>query len=231
MRLTGTELRLLEVLMRAVGQVQSRESLTERVLGRRLTPYDRSIDTHVSNLRRKLGLGENGLPEIRSIRGAGYVLIATGEARARAPRPDRACLQVENRCSLRIFLAFWAAMLLVLLSTAAVAWYRLSQYAADRPAAAGRRRPPRDSSRTAFRGCANGSAKQSARHVGRDIYIIDYTGDDILGRKLPPRLQFYAHRLEQAGLLTKGVPRDARAGSAAAHAAIRRSTTTPSTRS
>jgi DNA-binding response OmpR family regulator len=81
-RLTGTELRLLEVLMRAVGQVQSRESLTERVLGRRLTPYDRSIDTHVSNLRRKLGLGESGLPEIRSIRGAGYVLIATGEARA-----------------------------------------------------------------------------------------------------------------------------------------------------
>jgi DNA-binding response OmpR family regulator len=86
-RLTGTELRLLEVLMRAVGQVQSRESLTERVLGRRLTPYDRSIDTHVSNLRRKLGLGENGLPEIRSIRGAGYVLIASsGEARAESSR-------------------------------------------------------------------------------------------------------------------------------------------------
>jgi DNA-binding response OmpR family regulator len=81
-RLTGTELRLLEVLMRSAGQVQSRESLTERVLGRRLTPYDRSIDTHVSNLRRKLGLGENGLPEIRSIRGAGYVLIASGEIRA-----------------------------------------------------------------------------------------------------------------------------------------------------
>lgn len=81
-RLTGTELRLLELLMRSVGQVQSRESLTERVLGRRLTPYDRSIDTHVSNLRRKLGLGENGLPEIRSIRGAGYVLIASGEPQA-----------------------------------------------------------------------------------------------------------------------------------------------------
>jgi two-component system response regulator CpxR len=83
-RLTGTELRLLEVLMRSAGQVQSRESLTERVLGRRLTPYDRSIDTHVSNLRRKLGLGEAGLPEIRSIRGAGYVLIASGDARADA---------------------------------------------------------------------------------------------------------------------------------------------------
>src|SRR5690606_11123798 len=85
-RLTGTELRLLEVLMRSAGQVQSRASLTERVLGRRLTPYDRSNDTHVSNLRRKLGLGENGLPEIRSIRGAGYVLIPNGEARAEAAR-------------------------------------------------------------------------------------------------------------------------------------------------
>lgn len=81
-RLTGTELRLLEILMRAAGQVQSRESLTERVLGRRLTPYDRSIDTHVSNLRRKLGLGEGNAPEIRSIRGAGYVLTAPGRNRA-----------------------------------------------------------------------------------------------------------------------------------------------------
>lgn len=88
-RLTGTELRLLEVLMRSAGQVQSRESLTERVLGRRLTPYDRSIDTHVSNLRRKLGLGENGVPEIRSIRGAGYVLIASGEARTEAAQTAR----------------------------------------------------------------------------------------------------------------------------------------------
>ena len=51
----------------------------KRVLGRRLTPYDRSIDTHVSNLRRKLGLGEERLPEIRSVRGAGYVLTAQSE--------------------------------------------------------------------------------------------------------------------------------------------------------
>ena len=78
-RLTGTEFRVLEMLMRASGQVQSRELMTERVLGRRLTPYDRSIDTHVSNLRRKLGLGEARLPEIRSVRGAGYVLTAQSE--------------------------------------------------------------------------------------------------------------------------------------------------------
>ncbi len=86
-RLTGTEFRVLELLMRSAGQVQSRESLTERVLGRKLTPYDRSIDTHVSNLRRKLGLGQSGLPEIRSIRGAGYVLAAHAETRSDAA-PD-----------------------------------------------------------------------------------------------------------------------------------------------
>jgi DNA-binding response OmpR family regulator len=80
-RLTGTEFRVLEMLMRAPGIVQSRDLLTERVLGRKLTPYDRSIDTHVSNLRRKLGLGVPGLPEIRSIRGTGYVLTAQGEER------------------------------------------------------------------------------------------------------------------------------------------------------
>ncbi len=81
-RLTGTEFRVLEFLMRSAGQVISREQLTEKVLGRKLTPYDRSIDTHISNLRRKLGLGQEALPEIRSIRGAGYVLAAHGEERS-----------------------------------------------------------------------------------------------------------------------------------------------------
>lgn len=81
-RLTGTEFRVLERLMRAAGQLLTREQLTEQVLGRKLTPYDRSIDTHVSNLRRKLGLGRPGLPEIRGIRGAGYLLTAAGEEQA-----------------------------------------------------------------------------------------------------------------------------------------------------
>jgi DNA-binding response OmpR family regulator len=52
--LTGVEFRLLEVLMQQAGIVVSREQLTRQVLGRRLTPYDRSIDTHISNIRRKL---------------------------------------------------------------------------------------------------------------------------------------------------------------------------------
>ncbi|HSN71655.1 MAG TPA: winged helix-turn-helix domain-containing protein, partial [Steroidobacteraceae bacterium] len=81
-RVTGTEFRVLELLMRGAGQVQSRDSMTERALGRRLMPYDRSIDTHVSNLRRKLGLDEPGMPEIRSIRGAGYMLALHGSESA-----------------------------------------------------------------------------------------------------------------------------------------------------
>ena len=72
--LTGAEFRVLEVLIRAAGRVVSREQLTEQALGRRLELYDRSIDTHVSNLRRKLALGPAAELEIRGIRGAGYLL-------------------------------------------------------------------------------------------------------------------------------------------------------------
>jgi two-component system, OmpR family, response regulator CpxR len=71
---TGTEFRLLEQLMSGAGQVQSRELLTERVLGRTLSAYDRSIDNHVSNLRRKLVDEQGRGIEIRNMRGAGYVL-------------------------------------------------------------------------------------------------------------------------------------------------------------
>ena len=55
--LTGAEFRVLELLMRSAGQVISREAMTEQALGRKLVPYDRSIDTHISNLRRKLESG------------------------------------------------------------------------------------------------------------------------------------------------------------------------------
>ena len=60
----------------AAGKMQTRARLTEVALGRPLEAYDRSIDTHVSNLRRKLRLGPDALLEIRSIRGAGYLLTA-----------------------------------------------------------------------------------------------------------------------------------------------------------
>jgi DNA-binding response OmpR family regulator len=74
--LTGAELRVLELLMRSAGQVISRDAMTEQALGRKLVPYDRSIDTHISNLRRKLDLPPGTHPEIKNVRGSGYMLTA-----------------------------------------------------------------------------------------------------------------------------------------------------------
>ncbi len=73
-RLTTAEFLVLEALARSAGRVQSRATLTYQALGRRLEPFDRSIDTHVSNIRRKLCLDPGRSIEIRSLRGHGYVL-------------------------------------------------------------------------------------------------------------------------------------------------------------
>ena len=72
--LTGAEFRVLELLMRSAGQVISRDAMTEQALGRKLAAYDRSIDTHISNLRRKLELEAGANPEIKNVRGSGYTL-------------------------------------------------------------------------------------------------------------------------------------------------------------
>jgi two-component system response regulator CpxR len=72
--LTGAEFRVLEVLMQQVGIVVSREQLTRQVLSRRLTPYDRSIDTHISNIRRKLAaVAVTDEVSIVNVRRTGYV--------------------------------------------------------------------------------------------------------------------------------------------------------------
>ena len=71
--LTGAEFRVLEVLMQQVGIVVSREQLTRQVLSRRLTPYDRSIDTHISNIRRKLVAVADQV-SIVNVRRTGYVI-------------------------------------------------------------------------------------------------------------------------------------------------------------
>lgn len=71
--LTSVEFALLEALMRAAGQVVTREQLAQNVLGRRFMPYDRSIDVHVSKLRRKLGDQSADAERIKTIRGVGYV--------------------------------------------------------------------------------------------------------------------------------------------------------------
>lgn len=72
LELTNTEFQLLCVLMRHAGNLLSKEKLSEEVLGRRLSPFDRSLDMHVSNVRKKLA--QHGVDNvIKTMRGAGYI--------------------------------------------------------------------------------------------------------------------------------------------------------------
>jgi two-component system response regulator CpxR len=71
--LTSVEFDLLRVFLSHAGQVVSREILQREVLGRECTPFDRSIDTHVCNLRKKLGATAEGIDRIKSVRGSGYL--------------------------------------------------------------------------------------------------------------------------------------------------------------
>jgi two-component system, OmpR family, response regulator CpxR len=75
LKLTNAEFVILVTLMRSPGEVVSREALTRTALGRQLLPDDRSLDTHISNLRRKLGNDADNDVLIRSIRGSGYLLV------------------------------------------------------------------------------------------------------------------------------------------------------------
>ncbi|MCD6527705.1 MAG: response regulator transcription factor [Desulfuromonas sp.] len=77
--LTSVEFSLLEALLQQAGQVVSREILVEQVLGRRLLPYDRSIDVHISSLRKKLGPTNDNHERIKTIRGVGYLYALTVE--------------------------------------------------------------------------------------------------------------------------------------------------------
>lgn len=77
--LTTAEFSLLELLLRSAGRVVSRDTIAETVLGRRLSAFDRSVDVHVSNLRKKLDA--NGGDRIKTVRGTGYV-YATPEGPA-----------------------------------------------------------------------------------------------------------------------------------------------------
>ena len=79
--LTDVEFALLEVLMRAPGKVVAREEISESVLGRKFHPFDRSLDMHVSRLRRKLG-EQGGEERVKTIRGIGYQLALNQEAGA-----------------------------------------------------------------------------------------------------------------------------------------------------
>jgi len=71
--LTSAEFDLLGVFLHSAGVVIARDDLAHQVLGRDLAPFDRSIDVHVSNLRRKLGPLPDGKERIKAVRSVGYL--------------------------------------------------------------------------------------------------------------------------------------------------------------
>jgi len=81
LQLTSAEFNVLALLMERAGQVASKEWLTEQVLHRKLTAYDRSIDVHVSRVRQKLEQAKPGMAEmIKTVRGEGYQMVVGVEA-------------------------------------------------------------------------------------------------------------------------------------------------------
>jgi two-component system response regulator CpxR len=73
--LTTIEFQILELLMRSAGRVVTRDEITAVLYQRESTPYERSVDVHVSHLRKKLE--QDGTPLIRTVRGTGYILTAS----------------------------------------------------------------------------------------------------------------------------------------------------------
>jgi two-component system response regulator CpxR len=71
--LTLVEYSILEKLLKSAGTIVKREELVRDVLHRALSPFDRSMDTHVANLRRKLGHQVDGVERIKTVRGIGYI--------------------------------------------------------------------------------------------------------------------------------------------------------------
>lgn len=75
--LTSAEFELLALFFKSPGQVLSRDELVKGALGRELEPSDRSLDVHISNLRKKLGACPDGSERIRAIRNVGYVYVVS----------------------------------------------------------------------------------------------------------------------------------------------------------
>lgn len=76
--LTTVEYDVLEKLLRSAGRIMPREELSRDVLGRSTSPFDRSIDMHISNLRKKLGHQVGEAERIKTVRGVGYIYAQSG---------------------------------------------------------------------------------------------------------------------------------------------------------
>jgi len=73
--LTAKEFDILAALMKSAGEVVSKAALSELALGKRLGPYDRSLDVHIGHIRKKLSPLADGAPRIRTVRGVGYIFV------------------------------------------------------------------------------------------------------------------------------------------------------------
>jgi len=71
--LTAVEFDMLDILLRSAGHIVPRKELVSKVLGRGLDPFDRSVDVHISSIRKKLGHKIKGIERIKTIRGIGYL--------------------------------------------------------------------------------------------------------------------------------------------------------------
>jgi two-component system, OmpR family, response regulator CpxR len=81
--LTSAEFDVLKILLATAGQLVPREDLFQKVLGRDYSALDRSIDNHISSLRKKLGAKIDGTDRIKSVRGSGYVYAYTSREKDR----------------------------------------------------------------------------------------------------------------------------------------------------
>jgi two-component system response regulator CpxR len=81
--LTSVEFGLLEALLREAGRVVTRERLAASVLSRKFSPFDRSIDMHVSKVRKKIGDTEGEPEHIKTVRGVGYIFVLPRTVKAR----------------------------------------------------------------------------------------------------------------------------------------------------
>jgi len=76
LELTVTEYNILNTLVSHLGKVVEKNQLAEEAMSRSLTLFDRSLDMHLSNLRKKLGAHDDGKARIKTIRGVGYMYVA-----------------------------------------------------------------------------------------------------------------------------------------------------------
>jgi two-component system response regulator CpxR len=76
--LTPVEFKILSLLVDHLGEVLAREKLFSEVLGRRPGAFDRSLDIHISRLRKKIWPDGAGAQRLKSVRGEGYILVAGG---------------------------------------------------------------------------------------------------------------------------------------------------------